>query len=65
MSMSEQRGKTGTWLGIPFDWRKPTAARVRERWWNPNDRRVFTPKSFGWGFDINLYQVARLLRLRP
>ena len=53
--------KTGTFLGVPYDWRRPTVARVKSRWWNPKDRRLFTPKSFGWGYDINL---ARLLRRR-
>jgi uncharacterized membrane protein len=51
--MSEKDDKTGTWLGVPFDWRKP------------DDRRLFTPKTFGWGYDINLYEAARRLRLRP
>jgi Family of unknown function (DUF5808) len=55
---------TGKYLGLPYDWRRPTWERVQSRWWNPTDRRIFTPKAFGWGFDINLYQVARLLGLR-
>ena len=54
--------KTGRFLGIPYDWRRPTVARLKHRWWNPDDRRLFTPRSCGWGFDINL---ARLLRRRP
>ena len=54
--------KTGKFLGIPYDWRRPTAARFKRRWWNPRDRRVFTPKWFGWGFDINL---ARVFRRKP
>jgi len=37
---------------------------VRERWWNADDRRVFTPKVFGWGWDVNLAEAARRLRLR-
>jgi len=53
------RPKTGKFLGIPYDWRRPTLARAKSRWWNPRDRRLFTPKTFGWGFDINL---ARLFR---
>ena len=60
--MGEKR--TGHFLGIPYDWRPPTAARVRQRWWNDDDRRIFTPKAFGWGYDVNLAQVARRLRLR-
>jgi hypothetical protein len=51
--------KTGRFLGIPYD---PTVVRVKNRWWNPDDPRLFTPRSWGWGFDINL---ARLFRRRP
>ena len=47
---------------MPYDWRKPTAARLRSRWWNPDDRRIFTPKTFGWGFDFNLYWFAHPVR---
>jgi len=54
--------KTGRFLGIPFDWRRPTAARVRSRWWNPDDRRILTPKSYGWGWAFNLYWFAHPLR---
>jgi hypothetical protein len=64
--MSKQRRKTGRFLGIPYDWRKPSWARIKQRWWNPHDRRILTPKSFGWGFDLNLYELLRRLRLvRP
>lgn len=62
--MTENKDKTGTWLGVPFDWRRPTVARVRERWWNADDPRLFTPKTFGWGYDVNLREAARRLRLR-
>jgi hypothetical protein len=54
--------KTGTFLGMPYDWRRPTVARLKSRWWNPAEPRLFTPKTFGWGFDINL---ARLFGRRP
>jgi hypothetical protein len=60
--VSERR--TGTWLGVPYDWRRPTWARVRARWWNPKDRRLFTPRSFGWGYDLNVAALLRRLRLR-
>ena len=48
----------GTVIGVPYDWRRPTAARLRARWWNRDDPRLFTPKSFGWGFDLNLYRLV-------
>ena len=49
----------GRTLGVvPYDFRRPTVARVKERWWNRRDRRLFTPRVFGVGWDLNL---ARLL----
>ncbi|HET6167605.1 MAG TPA: DUF5808 domain-containing protein [Marmoricola sp.] len=47
--------RTGTFLGIPYDWRRPTRARFRLRLWNPDDPRILTPRAFGWGFDLNFY----------
>jgi hypothetical protein len=60
--MSKRR--TGKYLGVPYDWRRPTMARVKARWWNRRDRRIFTPKSYGWGYDVNFYEVARRLGLK-
>ncbi len=60
--MSEE--PQGHFLGIPYDWRRPTVARVKSRWWNDDDSRILTPKSFGWGYDLNVAQVLRRLRLR-
>ncbi len=55
--------QTGTFLGVPYDWRrKGFVARVKQRWWNPAEARLFTPKTLGWGYDINL---ARVLRRKP
>jgi hypothetical protein len=56
--------RTGTFLGIPYDWRRPTLRRAKSRWWNVRDRRVFTPKTYGWGYDVNVAELARRLRLR-
>jgi Family of unknown function (DUF5808) len=53
--------KTGKFLGVPYGWRRPTVARVKSRMWNQDDPRLFTPKSFGWGWDLNF---ARLFRRR-
>ncbi|HET8607531.1 MAG TPA: DUF5808 domain-containing protein [Gaiellaceae bacterium] len=60
--MSDKR--TGTFLGVPYDWRRPTWARTRERWWNPKEPRLFVPKVYGWGYDVNLAQLTKRLRLR-
>jgi hypothetical protein len=56
--------KTGNFWGIPFDWRWPTWSVIKERVWNSNDRRIFTPHVFGWGWSINLYEVLRRLGLK-
>ncbi len=47
----------GTLAGIPYDWRRPTWARIKARSWNPADARLFTPRAFGWGYDLNLYRL--------
>ncbi len=60
---ANQEPGTGKVAGLPYDWRKPTVERVKSRWWNPNDQRVFTPKAFGWGYDVNLYEVGRRMKL--
>jgi Family of unknown function (DUF5808) len=52
----------GKFMGVPYDWRKPTAERIASRWWNPADKRLFTPKSFGWGYDLNLYWLVHPVR---
>lgn len=54
---------TGTFLGIPYDWRPPTWARIKERMWNRDDPRILTPQAFGWGWSVNLYQVLRRVGL--
>jgi len=53
---------SGKFLGVPYDWRRPTLARFKERWWNPDEPRLLVPKVFGVGWDINL---ARLLGRKP
>lgn len=47
-----------TCLGVPWDWRRPSWARVMNRTWNPNDLRFFTPKPFGHGHVINGYWLS-------
>ena len=50
---------------IPDDFRPPTVERLRERFWNPEDPRIFTEHAFGVGWAINLYNVIdRLQTLR-
>jgi hypothetical protein len=53
---------SGRFLGIPYDWRRPTWQRLHSRVWNPEEPRVLVPKAFGWGYSINF---AQLFRRRP
>jgi Family of unknown function (DUF5808) len=45
--------KYGKFLGIPYDLRFPTPARIKERMWNPDDPRVIVPRVFGAGWTVN------------
>jgi hypothetical protein len=47
----------GDYRGLPYDWRKPSLARTWARWWNRDDSRILTPKSFSRGYDLNLYRL--------
>ena len=48
----------GYFAGLPYDWRPPTVERFKSRLWNPGDKRLFTPRAFGWGFDFNFYWLT-------
>jgi hypothetical protein len=62
--MRGRRPRHGRFLGIPFDWRRPTAQRLRKGIWDPGNPRVLVPKVYGWGYGINLAAVLRRLRRR-
>jgi len=49
---------SGSVLGVPYDMRMPTAERIRSRFWNPEDTRIFTPRAFGIGWDLNFGALA-------
>jgi hypothetical protein len=63
MAKATKEPRTGKFLGVPYDFRRRGfRTRLKQRWWNAAEPRLFTPKTFGWGYDINL---ARLLRRKP
>lgn len=59
---------TRTWHGtvakVPYDFRLPTAERMRARLWAPEDPRLLTPQIFGVGWSVNLGRLVALLRGR-
>ncbi len=56
----ELRTWNGDVLGVPYDLRPPTPARIRSRWWNSHDHRLFVPRAFGVGWDINFHRLMEL-----
>lgn len=63
MSAASKEPHTGTFLGIPYDWRlHGFKARLKQRWWNSAEPRLITPRAFGWGYALNF---ARLFRRSP
>ncbi len=60
----EGKDRQGEFLGAPYDWRRPTSERAKSRLWNPDDPRLFPPKSFGWGWTINFYWLVHPRRWR-
>ncbi|HJU52259.1 MAG TPA: hypothetical protein VJ815_07990 [Acidimicrobiia bacterium] len=55
-----------TWHGkvfdfVPYDFRMPTAERVRDTYWNPGGP-VLSGKVFGVGWTPNFAAISRLLR---
>lgn len=54
----DQRKWHGKIAGIiPYDFRLPTVARIRDRLWNPNDPRILTERVFGIGWTINFHSL--------
>jgi hypothetical protein len=50
---AEDRDWQGRICGVPYDFRRPTLARLKASWWNPQDHRIFTPRTFGKGWSVN------------
>jgi uncharacterized membrane protein len=59
-----KKSRTGRFLGIPYDWRKPSLQRTKERAWNVDEPQLLVPKSYGWGWSINFAALVRPFRRR-
>jgi hypothetical protein len=57
-----QRTWHGKVYGIPYDFRPPTFARIKNSMWNPDDERLFTPRPFGVGWSVNLARLMQMMR---
>ena len=45
---------------VPYDLRPPTLSRLKASWWAPDDPRLFTDRTFGVGWAVNLARVVEL-----
>ncbi len=48
--------------GMEYDFRTPTTSRWKSRAWNADDARIFTPKTYGWGYGVNFFWPAHPVR---
>lgn len=49
---------------MPYNWSRPARGDVGKGVWDPDDRRVFTPKNYGWGYGLNFAALFRRMRKR-
>ena len=61
--MSDQRPQ-GNFLGMPMNWEFDLRKMARN-YWNPEDERIFPPKVFGIGWDVNGHALLRRLGVVP
>lgn len=58
----EERTWHGRLLGfIPYDFRIPTLARLRDAYFNTASDRIFSPEPIGVGWAVNVAAVLRRL----
>jgi hypothetical protein len=48
---------------VPYDFRLPTADKLRERWWDP-EGAVVQPQVFGVGWTLNFGRIATQFKER-
>jgi len=39
---------------VPYDFERPTVAKIRDRLWDPASDRIIVPQPFGIGWTFNL-----------
>lgn len=56
--MTDKRNdqKVKEWMGMPMRWERK---KMFKNLWNKDDDRIFPPKYFGIGWDLNLHALFR------
>jgi hypothetical protein len=44
---------------LPYDFRVPMWARIKQSLWNPQSERIFVPQVFGIGWSINVGSLLK------
>ncbi|MCC7104232.1 MAG: hypothetical protein IT307_03750 [Chloroflexi bacterium] len=50
------------WGWLPYDFRPPTVARLRQSLWDPSSPRVITDRSFGIGWSVNVAALIHAIK---
>lgn len=62
---AEERRWNGVVAGfVPYDFRPPTMARIKQRFWDPGGTSVVSPRVFGVGWTVNVGRLVALARRR-
>jgi len=61
--MAKKRKLQGKASGIPYDFRKPTKKRIKERMWNSKEKRIFPPRVYGFGWTVNFKNPRSVIAL--
>jgi len=60
----EERRWNGVLGFVPYDFRIPTVARIKQRMWDPEGAHLLSPRVFGVGWTLNLGRLVELVRRR-
>ena len=60
----QQEQQQQTFFGMPMSW-EWDVQKILRNYWNPDDDRVFAPKVFGIGWDLNGHALMRRFGLIP
>jgi Family of unknown function (DUF5808) len=62
--MADQQQPQQSFLGIPMNW-EWNVPKMLHNYWNADDDRIFLPKVFGIGWDVNGHALLRRIGLMP
>ena len=60
----KQQEAAQAFFGVPMNW-EWDVPRMLRNYWNPEDERVFLPKVFGIGWDVNGHALMRRFGMIP